>query len=715
MLSNYENTLITCGSDGTPKLSSDDSLRPPCQAACPLHIDVRAYVDLIARGRVMEALQVIRESNPFPAICAHVCTHACEESCRRIQVDKPIAIRALERFAVEFGGDRKIQPEAKTTREQRIAIVGSGPAGMACAYYLRKLGYPVSVFEAHSELGGMLRVGIPWYRLPRDILDLEVQRLIQMGVEIRTNSTVISLDLLFNLGYKAIFIAVGAHQSLRPGIKGEENPGVVEGAAFLREVNLGLKPPIGAKVIVIGGGRIAVDAARTALRLGAGDVKILYPHTSEELPTDTSEIRQAREEGVETVFLVTPTAIGKEDGQLTITCIRIQPGKLDASGRPQSGPVPGSEFYIRTDTVITATGQAPRIPLDFRLRVDPGGTIHSDPTTHATSREGVFAGGDAVTGPATVVQALATGRHAAAQIDDYLQHRVSLSDNKERILLEDLLPETVELIKKLPRGEPPVFPPQERAKGFGRVELSYDWDTAINEAKRCLRCGTGAEILFHEHCATCLTCLRICPYHVPYLDVWGTVQIPAGQCLACGICVSECPAKTIVLRQPQDRQQIGDGLELAFKSAARTKSKPLIIGFCCQYELHSTGALASLCGKVKEGILIAPVLCVARIETQHILHAFAIGAEGVFIAGCGQGKCTRENTSFWALQRIARARQLLKQIGLEPERVQGFNLCTTDESTINSLDRFTEQIGELCLASVIKGEVKIGKSSREKY
>ncbi len=706
MVSNYQDASETCGGDITRKHSFDDSLIPPCQAACPLHMEIRAYVDLIAQGRVMEALQVIREGNPFPAICAYVCTHACEESCRRAQVDTPIAIRALKRFAVEFGGDRMVRPEAETTHEEKVAIVGSGPAGLACAYYLRKLGYPVSVFEAHSELGGMLRVGIPKYRLPRDILDLEVQRVIQMGVEIRTNSPVISLDLLFNLGYKAIFVTVGAHQSLRLGIEGEENPGVVDGATFLREVNLGLKPPIGEKVVVIGGGSVAVDAARTALRLGAGEVKIFYRRTRGEMPADPSEVKQAIEEGVEIVFLVAPTKIEREDRQLKVTCIGMRLGQPDASGRPRPEPVPGSEFNIKTDTLITATGQAPQVPQDFRLRVGRGSTIRVDPVTLTTNREGVFAGGDAVTGPATVVQALATGRQAAFRIDDYLQHKNPAIGKKEQTLSGDLLPKTIELIKKLTRCEPPLIPPQERAKEFRPVELVYDWETAINEARRCLRCGMGAEILFQDKCATCLTCLRICPYRVPYLDATGTIQIPAEQCLACGICVAECPAKAIALRQPQDRRQIDEELEHVLRSAAESKSKPLIIGFCCQYGLYGTGALASLWREVKGGIWTVPVLCVAKIETQHILHAFAMGAEGVFIAGCGLRKCTRENTAFWTFQRIAKGRKLLRQIGIEPERLQALNLYATEESPVKSLDRFAEQIGELCLASVIKREVK---------
>ncbi len=690
----------------TKEASYGRSLIPPCQVACPLHMEIGEYVDLVAQGKVMEALQVIREGNPFPSICAYVCTHPCEDACRRSQVDKSIAIRALKRFAVEFGGDRMIQLEAETTQSERVAVVGSGPAGLACAYYLRKLGYPVTIFEAYSEPGGMLRVGIPQYRLPREVVDTEVQRLIQMGVEIKANMRVISLDLLFDMAYKAIFITVGAHQSLRMGVEGEESPGVIDGATFLREVNLGLRPSLGERVAIVGGGNVAMDAARAAVRLGASKVSILYRRSRAEMPASPSEIEQALEEGVEAMFLVAPTKVKRENGRLSITCIRMELGEPDAGGRRRPVPIEGSEFNMEFDTLITAIGQAPQLSEDFRLRIGRGSTIQVDPVTLTTNRVGVFAGGDAVTGPATVTQALASGRQAAFRIDDYLRHRYPLVDKEaEPTLTGELSPKTVEMIRKIERLEPPLLPPEARAKEFRAVELIYNWESAVNEARRCLRCGMGAEILFQDKCATCLTCLRVCPYHVPYLDDSGNIQIPAEQCQACGICVAECPAKAIVLRKPYDRRHIDEELEHALKSAAESKSKPLIIGFCCQYGLFGTGALAGMWREGKAGIWIVPVLCVAKLEEEHMLRAFEMGAEGVFIAGCGE-QCSRENTAFWVLQRVEGVKRALSQIGLESERLQTFNLRAAEGDTAEALDNFTEQIGRLCLASVIKQEVK---------
>ncbi|MFC1871004.1 FAD-dependent oxidoreductase [Chloroflexota bacterium] len=681
----------------------DRRITPPCQAACPLHMDIREYVDQVAQGRVMEALQVIRSGNPFPSICAYVCTRPCEEACRRQQVDMPIAIRALKRFAVEFGGDRMVQTEAETTHAERVAIVGSGPAGLACAYYLRKLGYPVTIFESHSELGGMLRVGIPTYRLPREVLGTEVDRLARMGVEIRTDTRVVTLDLVFDLGYKAIFITIGAHQSMKMGIEGEDSPGVIDGATFLREVNLGLRPSLGNRVAVVGGGNVAIDAARTAVRLGAKRVTILYRRGKEEMPADPAEVKLALEEGIKIKFWVSPTRVEREAGGLRVTCLKVNLGEPGADGRRRPEPVPGSEFEVNYDSLVIAIGQAPHTPGEFGVSIGRGSTIQVDPVTLTTNRMGVFAGGDAVTGPATVTQALSAGRLAASRIDDYLQHRYPIAHKEADALAGDLSPETIEMIKKVGRLEPPVLPPQAR-KDFQPEEQVYDWETAVSEARRCLRCGMGAEIIAQDRCATCLTCLRVCPYHVPRIDGDGAIQIPVEQCLACGICVAECPARAIILRKPYDRRSTSDELEHILKTAVASNIKPFMVGFGCQYGLFGTGTLAGLWREARAGVWIVPVLCVAKVETEHIFRSFEAGAEGVFIAGCGE-RCARENTAGWVQQRVAKVQKALRQIGLEPERLYNF---TTDTSIdpAQELDKFVAQISGLYLTSVIRQEVK---------
>jgi NADPH-dependent glutamate synthase beta subunit-like oxidoreductase/coenzyme F420-reducing hydrogenase delta subunit len=706
MYSSVGEDVQSYSSHVTGKSANDHSIVPPCQAACPLHMDIRGYVDLVAQGKIMEALKVIRDGNPFPSICAHVCTHPCEEHCRRSQVDSSIAIRSLKRFAVEFGGDSMIQAEAKTTHQERIAIVGSGPAGLSCAYYLRKLGYQVTVFEAHAELGGMLRVGIPQYRLPREVLNIEVKRLSRMGIEIRTGTQVVSIDLLFDMGYKAVFITVGAHKSLKMGVEGEDLSGVIDGVTFLREVNLGLRPFLGEKVAVVGGGNVSIDAARTALRLGSQQVTVLYRRGKQEMPADRVEVAQALEEGVSISFLVAPIRIKREKTRLLVTCTRMELGERDASGRCRPVPVENSEFEETYDTLISAIGQVPQTPGDFHVRIGRGSTIQVDQVTLTTNRSGVFAGGDVVTGPATVTEALAAGRLAAYRIDEYLQHNYPKVGRATIKSLDGMLsPETIEAIKKIGRFDPPVLAPEARSKDFKPIEQVYDWATATSEARRCLRCGMGAEILFQDKCASCLTCLRVCPYHVPRLDSSGTVQIPPDQCLACGVCVAECPARAIVLRKPCDRRQVHEELQHVIDSTMQLKNKPLIVGFCCQYGLFGAGTLANLWRSARAGVAIVPVPCAAKVETTHLLHAFECGAEGVFVASCGE-YCARENTAFWVLQHIEKVRQTLASIGLEPGRLQAFISTAKIQNPAAELDKFTELVSNLCLNRILVQEVK---------
>jgi len=536
------------------------------------------------------------------------------------------------------------------------------------------------------------------------VLNIEVQRLTQMGVEIRTDTRVVSLELLFELGYQAIFITIGAHQSLRLGIEGDETPGVIDGATFLREVNLGFKPSLGRRVAVVGGGNVAIDAARTAGRLGAKRVVILYRRSREEMPADTDEVEQALDEGVKTEFLVAPARIRKENRHLVVTCVKMRLGEPDSSGRSRPVPVAGSEFEEDFDALITAIGQAPQTPGTFNVRMGKGSTIQVDPVTLTTNRAGVFAGGDAVTGPATVTEALAAGRLAASRIDDYLQHRYPLASRTREAVADELWPETIEAIRKMERREPQVLPPGARKNAFQPVEMVYDWANAISEARRCLRCGMGAEILSQDRCATCLTCLRVCPYHVPYLDDSGTIQIPAEQCQACGICVAECPAQVIVLRKPADRRSIAEELEQVLRSVSESKARPRTVGFCCQYGLFGTGTLARLWRESRAGVWIVPVPCVAKVEGEHILRAFEGGAEGVFIAGCGE-QCSRENTAYWLDRRTAKIRKMLAQIGMEPGRLQTF-FPDGDKDLAAELDKFTEAVSGFYLASIMEQEVK---------
>ncbi len=458
----------------------------PCSHTCPAGIDVPRYVRFIAQGKPAEAVAIIREKIPFPSVCGYVCIHPCEAKCRRALLDEAIGIRVLKRFAAEHdSGLWKANSTVAPPSGKRVAVVGSGPAGLTAAYYLAKLGHAVTVFEALPEAGGMMRVGIPDYRLPKDILKAEIKEIENIGVDIKTNTPVESLDELFQEGFNAVFLATGAHQGVKMGVKGENNAGVMECVAFLRDISLGKEVKVGERVAVIGGGNAAVDSARTALRLGAKEVTIVYRRTQAEMPASAEEIEGAIAEGVKIHFLAAPSRITSQDGELLLKCLEMRLGEVDDSGRPRPEPIEGSEFTMDLDTIIAAVGQRPEIPGQFKLPLGRGNTIQVDPDTLATGREGVFAGGDAVNGPASVIESIANGRQAAISIDRYLG---GSGDIEETLAPPEGEVAPLEEAEEEPRVEIPALPVAERLKSFSQVELSLSDKMAVKEANRCLRC-----------------------------------------------------------------------------------------------------------------------------------------------------------------------------------------------------------------------------------
>lgn len=467
----------------------------PCRHACPAGIDIPRYVCLIAEGRFAEAAAVVRERVPLPGVLGRVCFHPCEEVCRCGELSQPIAICGLKRFAWDHDKELgKRNSGSFMPRGERVAVVGSGPAGLTAAYYLARAGVTVTVFEALPRPGGTVRVGIPEYRLPGEILDREIAEIRDAGITMETNTRIESLDELFGQGYQAIFLAPGAQQEVKLGIPGADSHGVIGCASFLRDVSLGNPARLGDRVAVIGGGNGAIDASRVALRLGAKQVTILYRRGRKEMPASSEDVEEALQEGVNIIFLVAPSRISRGNGALRVECGRMKLGRPDSSGRRHPQPIEGSEFDMYFDSVVVAIGQALLIPEGFGLEREDDGNLRVDAESLATSREGVFAAGDAVSGPASVIQAIAMGRRAAESISRYLGGGGLVEEVLAPTERSGLWLGRDEDFVSRRRVEMPCLPPGQRATGFAEVELGFNSEEAIEEAKRCLRCHLRFEI-----------------------------------------------------------------------------------------------------------------------------------------------------------------------------------------------------------------------------
>ncbi len=541
---------------------------PPCNHNCPAGEDIVGYLALAKEGKYREAWELIKQENPFPGVCGRVCPHPCESECNRGELDGAIAIHALERFLADWAarnenwgskGESLVTPHLPS-----VAVIGSGPAGLSCAYHLARLGYPVTVFEALPVAGGMMRVGIPEYRLPREVLDREIADIEALGVEIKTNMRVGSdikfPDLLEK--YQALFIAVGLQKSRKLNIPGEEAKGVIHGLDFLKKVSLDQEAQIGPKVAVIGGGNTAIDAARTALRLGS-EVTILYRRSRAEMPAIAEEVEEALAEGISIRYLVAPTRILAEDGCVSrLECIEMRLGEPDESGRRRPIPVEGSEFTIEVDTVIPAIAQEADLSfLQPSVEVERGRIVIDQ--AGLTTEGRVFAGGDVATPFGTVAHAIGSGKRAALAIDRYLKGE-ELSDFPplgEAVYASprDIDPTIVRFkdlnlayFEEMRQSEQPQAPVEERVRGFREVNLGFEEEQARAEAERCFSCG---------NCNLCDTCLTFCPdvaiarlvpppYPMPLARLDGAgYRVNYDYCKGCGICAEECPRFAISMEE----------------------------------------------------------------------------------------------------------------------------------------------------------------------
>jgi heterodisulfide reductase subunit A-like polyferredoxin len=482
--------------------------RSPCTNACPNSVNAHAYVALVAQGRYPEAMEVILRNLPLPGVIGRICPHPCETACRRGQVDSPVSICALKRFVAD---QVKIEdlpiPEIKK-RDEKVAIIGSGPAGLTAAHFLALEGFQTTIFEALPKAGGMLRYGIPDYRLPPAVLDKEIRFTTRLGVDIKLNTALgrdITIENVFTQGYKAVYLAIGAHKSLMLNVPGEDAEGVLPGVNFLRRANHGEFKKLEGRIVIIGGGDVAIDAARCAMRLGAESVSIFYRRSAHEMPARQNEIDDALMEGVDIQYLTAPQQIlTKNKKVIGIQCIRMRLGEPDSSGRRRPIPIPGSEFAIEAEMVIPAIGQTPEtvcLSDTPGLAVSRWGTIETDEITFATSLEGVFAGGDANTGPWVAIGAVAHGREAAISISRYLKGE-DMRAGREPLekSQEDFLPIPKDIELK-PRAEMAALDLAMRKVGFAEVELGLTEEQARAEAAKCLNCMA---------CCECEQCVAAC-------------------------------------------------------------------------------------------------------------------------------------------------------------------------------------------------------------
>lgn len=672
---------------------------PPCRAACPAHTDVQAYVGLIAQGRYTEAFEVITAPNPIASVCSMICHHPCEQACRRCSVDEPLAVRHLKRFAIEKSADyrRAKRRLVQKTKGKSIGIIGSGPSGLTAARDLADLGYGVTIYERHPVIGGMLASAIPPYRLPREVLREDIDDVISKGVEVKTGCEIgkdLKMDDLMRV-HDAVLIAVGLSRSRSLNIPGVEGPGVLLAIPFLEDVAFGKKPPLGSKVLVIGGGNVAMDVARSARRLGVKDVQMVCLESAEEMPAWKWEVDEALEEGIKISHRWGPKAVRRENGVVKgLEVVKVM-SVFDQDGRFNPSFDNNQVSFIEADTVIITIGQMSDISFlkGSPVKTDERGRIEWNPATQMSSVKGVFVSGEVVTGPGSAIAAVANGHRAALAIHLHLQGETieGALPEQEREKIAQLPAEVIEKINREERQKIRHIAPEVRCDTMVHFEIGYDEEEALKEAGRCRGCGGGA-VVDKNKCMACLTCLRVCPYGAPVVTAHS--EIRPEYCQACGLCAPECPGQAISMVS-YDAREPRDTMPSVIGSIDLKREEPVVVAFLCTHHVGIFGF--DLPGNLRK----VPVHCTSRIDILDLLKAFECGADGVAVVRCSEGSCKYRGIFNRVEARVERVKKLLSMLGLEDGRIEILHARTADGNPYSAVCvDFAERVKKIGLRTV---------------
>ena len=635
-----------------------DELLPPCSAACPVNTDARRYVGLIFQGRYEEAMEVIKANNVIASVCAYICAHPCEDACRRQYVEGPLAIRALKRFVMDYTREyrRSRYRRAEITRPQRVAIIGSGPAGLAAARDLLNLGYPVTLFERETEPGGMPMNAVPKFRLPRAAVWEDIHELEALGAQFRTGSAWgrdFCLHDLKEQGFASVLLAIGLQRGRGLPVPGMDAAGVHLALPFLRQVAQGQAPALGQKVLIVGCGNVAMDAARAVKRLGAPEVLMICLEAPGQLFASPVETERTKDEVIDLIYQWAPRVVQSEGGRIQGIELMACTDIFDDMGRFAHKYDPSKTMRLEADTVIFAIGQEAELDAAVQENLVGGGRLLVDRQTMAISVPGALGGGlflagEFLTGASLAIGAAASGRQAASAVDHYLRTGQYLS-----VTLDECprppskLPEKQSSrICRVPTRPLKERPVEERLKDFDSAELVYEEADALIEARRCLHCGRGAEVIDRK-CVRCLTCVRCCPFEVPYME--NQAVFPEETCVACGFCASQCPAFAINIKRLEP-------LEVRKKVAEiMLKRGPGPVTYGCLRRISS-----------REELKTADTVwwdCLKLLQMEDLLSPLELGATSLVLRQCRED-CRLETAASWLQRLVQKTNDLLVSIGM---------------------------------------------------